>query len=90
VQGKSLPLLDRIKKKKIPIKIQSGFTIPIKKKAKVEIPNCSICYQLLDPIKSKIKTLSCHEKHQFHFSCIRRWEIISKQRQCPFCRVTYL
>lgn len=90
MQGKSLQLIPRIKKKTIKVQYRLTRASPIQNKQKVEIPNCSICYKLLDPMLSKIKTLSCHEKHQFHFSCIRRWEIFSKQRRCPYCRLMYL
>lgn len=83
--GKKFELQTRPKlvKKKVCIKKK------IIKKSPQVIENCSICTKPLNPILSKIKTLSCHEKHVFHFSCIRKWEIISKKKFCPYCRERY-
>jgi hypothetical protein len=85
--GKKFELQTRPKpiKKKVCIVYKKKI---IKKSPQV-IENCSICTKPLNPILSKIKTLSCHEKHVFHFSCIRRWEIISKKKFCPYCRERY-
>ena len=83
--GKKFELQTRPKLVKKKVCIKKKF---IKKSPQV-IENCSICTKPLNPILSKIKTLSCHEKHVFHFSCIRRWEIISKKKFCPYCRERY-
>jgi hypothetical protein len=82
--GKKLELQMRPKlvKKKVCFVIKKKIT----KKLPSVIENCSICTK---PLQSKIKKLSCHEKHVFHFSCIRRWEIISKKKLCPYCRERY-
>lgn len=41
---------------------------------------CSICYEYIEI--DCIRLQVC--KHQYHYTCIKRW--LSKSNECPLCR----
>lgn len=59
----------------------------------LELRECAICFDKMNPLVDSCVTLDCHDTHCFHTSCLQTWK---KQRQgrtvrrtratCPLCR----
>lgn len=49
----------------------------------IEVPNCPVCLERLDPSVSGLLTILCN--HTFHCTCLMQWK---EDNNCPVCRFT--